>query len=76
MAVERFHYDSRLQVRYRIGFNEDDEPIYRLRTLGRVRHDSDDQALYDVATAIASLQRYELTEVRVADSAELIETAG
>lgn len=74
MAVERFRHDSRLQVRYQIGFNEDNEPIYRLRTLARVRWDSDEQALYDVANAIASLQRYLLTEVRLADSSELIET--
>lgn len=76
MAVERFHDDSRLQARYQIGVNDEGEPVYRLRTLARVSWDSDEQALFDVANAIAGLQQYLLTEVRLSDSSQLIETAG
>ena len=73
MALDRLYHDSRLQVRYRVGYDEEDEPIYRLRTLARVRWDSPNQDLYNVANSIAGLQQYFLTEVRVSDSSELIE---
>jgi hypothetical protein len=73
LAVERVPMDSRLLVRYEIGVNDEGEPIYRSRTLARVRSNSDDQNLWAVATALIGLQSYTVADVRRVDNFVLME---
>jgi hypothetical protein len=73
MAVERILGDSRLQARYLVGTTPEGNPIFRSRVLARVKPDSDDQGLMNVANIITNLQIHALAEVRRTDNAELIE---
>lgn len=73
MAVERIALDSRLSVRYEVGVNDVGEPRYSTRTIARVRSNSDDEALWTVAAAVASLQTFSVAEVRRVDNSELLD---
>ncbi|HBI55922.1 MAG TPA: hypothetical protein DG577_04540 [Firmicutes bacterium] len=74
MPVTKVALDSRLQVRYQTGVNEQGDPVYSTRNLGSVRADSDDQSLWTVAAVIAGLQQLPVAEVRRVDYAVLTET--
>lgn len=74
MPVTRVAMDSRLQVRYQTGANEQGDPIYSTRNLGSVRADSADQSLWAVASAITGLQQMPAAEVRRVDYSVLLET--
>jgi len=71
LPVERIAQDSRLQLRYQIGVNDEGEPLYSTRNLARVKSDGDDQSLWTVASVIAGLQKYPVAEVRRVDNSLL-----
>lgn len=73
MPVERIALDSRLLARYQVGTDEHGDPVYRSRTLARIKTDSEDQNLWDMAYAIAGLQTYPIAEVRRVDNSEILE---
>ncbi|MDD4658033.1 MAG: DUF1659 domain-containing protein [Eubacteriales bacterium] len=74
MPVTKVSLDSRLQVRYQTGVNEEGEPVYSTRNLGNVKADSLDQSLWNVAAVITGLQQLPVVEVRRVDYAVLTET--
>jgi len=74
VPVESTALDSRLQVRYQVGVNEADEPVYSLRTLANVRSDSADENLWSVVSAVAGLRAYPIAEVRRIDNTMLTES--
>lgn len=74
MAVSKVSLDSRLQVRYQTGVNDEGEPVYSTRNLGSVRSDSPDESLWLAATTITDLQQLPVAEVRRVDYAILTET--
>ncbi|MGI6365194.1 MAG: DUF1659 domain-containing protein [Bacillota bacterium] len=71
MPVERVALNSRLSVRYQVGVDEQDQPIYSTRTLANVKSDGSDEALWAVAAAISGLQKYPVAEVRRIDNSVL-----
>jgi len=73
MPVDRIALNSRLSVRYQVGVNEEDEPIYSTRTLANVKSDSSDESLWTVAAAVSGLQKFTVAEVRRIDNAVLSE---
>lgn len=74
MAVSKVSLDSRLQVRYQTGVNDEGEPVYSTRNLGSVRANSSDESLWVAAAAITGLQQLPVVEVRRVDYAILTET--
>lgn len=64
MAIEANVLNSRLQLRFNTGVDDEGNPITKVRSYGNLKSDADDQALYDVAAAIGALQSNTLEEVR------------
>jgi len=73
MAVTKIPGASRLVLGFVVGTDEFGRPVYRSQTLQNVRSQAADQDVYDVAQALASLQKYPLGYVRRVDEAELAE---
>ena len=72
MAVLVIPYDSTLQLRLVTGINpETSKPIIRSKSFGRVRYAADEQDVFDVANQLASLQKFNLDEIRFNQSAQL-----
>lgn len=74
MPVSKVSLDSRLQVRYQTGLNDDGEPVYSTRNLGSVKAESLDESLWIAAATITGLQQLPVAEVRRVDYAILTET--
>ncbi|MDD3841008.1 MAG: DUF1659 domain-containing protein [Clostridia bacterium] len=72
MALETRAADSRLQLRLDKGTDGDGRRIIRTKTLTRIKHDSADQDLFDVAQAVASLQKNGLVGIIRVDQSELV----
>ena len=73
MAVTKISGMSRMVLGYEVGMDEFGRPILRSQTLQNVRPDADDQDVYEVAQALASLQSYPLGYVNRIDQAQLTE---
>ncbi len=73
MAVTKISGMSRLVLGFEVGMDEFGRPILLSQTLQNVRPDADDQDVYDVAQALASLQSYPLGYVNRIDQAQLTE---
>ena len=67
-------YNSRLSLIFQTGVDPNSgAPILKTKSYTNVKHDATDQDVYDVATAIANLQKYLLHEVQRTDKAKLTE---
>ncbi|OUM85492.1 MAG: hypothetical protein BAA01_10475 [Bacillus thermozeamaize] len=73
MAVTKISGMSRMVLGFEVGMDEFGRPVVRSQTLQNVRPDADDQDVYDVAQALASLQAYPLSHVVRVDQAQLTE---
>ena len=63
MAVESNVFSSKMQLRYNYGVDEKGNPMIKAKTYANVTSEATDQAIYDVAAAIATLQSNTLEEV-------------
>ena len=66
--------DSSFQLRLVTGVNsETGAPIIESKTFGKVKSAAAEQDVYDVATALVSLQKYPVDEIRFEKDAQLTE---
>lgn len=72
MAVVKQPYSCSVKLRYQKGVNANGDPIYQTRTYPRAKLTATDQDLFEVATAINSLQNNALLAIYRTDDAELI----
>ncbi|ABO50767.1 protein of unknown function DUF1659 [Desulforamulus reducens MI-1] len=72
MAVVKQPYSCSIKLRYQKGVNASGDPIFVNTTYSKAKVTATDQDLYDVATAINSLQNNVLLGVYRADDSELI----
>lgn len=72
MAVLNQPYSCSLKLRYQSGVNGSGDPVYVNRTYTKAKVNAADQDLYDVATAINTLQTTALLNVFRVEDAELI----
>ncbi|CCO07601.1 DUF1659 domain-containing protein [Desulforamulus hydrothermalis] len=72
MAVVKQPFSCSLKLRYQKGVNANGDPVYVNRTYQRVKLTAGDQAIYEVAQAISSLQAQTLLGVYRVDDGELI----
>ncbi|GAB6159317.1 hypothetical protein JCM39194_25170 [Desulfotomaculum varum] len=72
MAVVKQPFSCSLKLRYQKGVNANGDPVYVNRTYQRVKLTATDQAIYEVAQAISSLQEQTLLGVYRVDDGELI----
>ena len=64
--------DSSFQLRLVTGVNpETGAPVIESKTFGKVKSVSAEQDVYDVATALAGLQKYAVDEIRFEKEAQL-----
>ena len=74
MAVTSVPYNSRLSLIFQTGVDsESGAPILKTKSYTNVKHDAADQDVYDVASAIANLQKHPLFEIQRTDKAKLTE---
>jgi len=62
---------SRIQLRLQVGTPEN--PVYRTRTYNNVNAERSDQDVYDVASALGSLQQFEVDKIIRVNEVQLIE---
>ncbi|GAB4112592.1 MAG: DUF1659 domain-containing protein [Candidatus Caldatribacteriota bacterium] len=66
--------DSALQFRLVTGTNpETGAPILENKTFNKVKSAATEQDIYDVATALAGLQKYPVDEIRLQKESQLTE---
>jgi len=66
--------DSSLQFRLVVGTNpETGAPIINSKTFAKIKSTALDQDTYDVATALAGLQKYTVDEIRLEKETQLTE---
>lgn len=73
MALEKVPANSILRLELRVGVSGEGSPVYRTRSLNNVKPLAADQDIYDVATALASLQEYQLNGISRVDIGQLIQ---
>lgn len=76
MAVAKVPSASRLVLSFEVGTDDGGRPVFRSQTLPNVQIDAADQDVYDVARALASLQKHPLGYVQRVDEAHLVEQGG
>ncbi len=68
MAIEKYAYGAKLQLKLFVGLDGDGKEIFRTKTYSNVKPSAEDQAVYDVANTLADLQEHEVEEIhRVED---------
>ncbi|MDO7788203.1 DUF1659 domain-containing protein [Desulforamulus aquiferis] len=72
MAVVKEPYACSIKLRYQTGVNAQGNPIFVNRTYNNAKIAATDQNLYDVATAINSLQSTSLVGIYRTDDSELL----
>ena len=66
--------DSALQFRLVVGTNpETGAPIVNSKTFNKIKSTAIEQDTYDVATALLTLQKYPLSEIRFGQESQLTE---
>ena len=67
-------YNSRLSLIFQTGTDPTSgAPILKTKSYTNVKHDATDDDVYDVANAIANLQKYPLYEIQRTDKGKLTE---
>ena len=72
MPVVSNPINTRLQLVFNIGTDEEGKPINKTKTLSNVKPDATDQDLLEVAQAISGLQKYALSSVIRINQGELV----
>ena len=73
-AVVTVPRDSSLQFRLVVGTNpETGAPVIQSKTFTKIKSAALDQDVYDVATALAGLQKYTVDEIRFERESQLTE---
>ncbi len=73
MAVNVTPLNSKLQMRFQVGLNEDGKPIIRSKTFGGLKSDALNENVYNAAQSLAGLQVNDVAAVRRIDEVELTE---
>lgn len=73
MAVQSIPGLSRAVMVFRVGVNEEGEPVTRSQSLGNIGPEVPDEAVYAVVSALASLQQHPLLLIRRVDQKHLQE---
>ena len=72
MAVNRVPQSSRMIIALQNGVNAGGEPVYLKRTYKSVKPGAVDADIYEIAQAMASLQKYPLTSISRMDDGNLV----
>ncbi|MFY9176873.1 MAG: DUF1659 domain-containing protein [Caldicoprobacterales bacterium] len=64
MALVLNSLDSRLQIQFHLGVNEEGREITRTKSFNRIRSEAGDEDLYEVAAALAGLQQHTVVAIR------------
>ncbi len=72
MAVNRVPQTSRMIIVLQNGVNAGGEPVYLKRTYKSVKPGAVDADIYEIAQAMASLQKYPLTSISRMDDGNLV----
>ncbi len=73
MAVNKVPTGTVLKLEFNVGIGAGGNPVYRTKSLNNVKSAATDQALFDVAAAVADMQDYTLSGVSRVDNAQLAE---
>ncbi len=73
MPVTATHLNTRLQLRLRLGFDDNGNPILRTRSYSNIKPNAVNQDLFDTGEELASLQDHALDVIRRVDELELEE---
>lgn len=55
MAVEVIPLQSKIRLQFQTGTDGEGDPVYKNKTISRVKSDATDQNVFDVATALGTL---------------------
>ena len=74
VEVNSIPTSSVLRLELQIGVSSGGNPVLRRRNLVNVKSTANDQDLFDIATAVGSLQKYPLYGIARVDTAQLIQS--
>ena len=72
MALEVNSLDSRLQIQFHLGVNEDGKDITRTKSYSRIKDETTHEDLYDVANSLIDLQENPVIAIRRTSLAEYV----
>ena len=73
MALEVRPLNSKVQLKYSTGVDEEGNEITRSKTINNFRSEALDQDIYDVADALGSLQKDPLILIRKIAQSDLVD---
>ncbi|NMA92611.1 MAG: DUF1659 domain-containing protein [Firmicutes bacterium] len=71
MAVTIVPLRTRLQLRLQVGLDDKGNPRFVTRSYANLKSDADNEELYQLGYALASLQEHDLGAIRRVDEVEL-----
>ncbi|ATW24518.1 DUF1659 domain-containing protein [Candidatus Formimonas warabiya] len=75
MAVVVTPLTSKIKLQFQTGVNGEGKPVYKSKTISKVKTDAADQDVLDVAAALAELSAYTLSAISRIDDSDLAEQA-
>lgn len=73
MALLVNNLDSRLQIQVHLGVDDNGRDVTRTKNFNRIKSESSDQDLYDVANSLLDLQEHPAIAIRRVSNAEYLE---
>jgi len=64
VALEVRPVDTRLQIQFELGEDQNGRKVTRTKTLSRIKNDIADEQLYEMANALVELQSHPVSTVR------------
>ena len=64
MALEVRPVDTRIQIQFDLGEDQNGRKVTRTKTLTRIKNDMDDEQLHNMANALAALQANPAAAIR------------
>ncbi|NLJ40368.1 MAG: DUF1659 domain-containing protein [Clostridiales bacterium] len=72
MALEVNSLDSRLQIQFHLGVNEDGKDITKTKSYSRIKDETTHEDLYEVANSLVDLQENPVIAIRRTSLAEYV----
>ncbi len=73
MAIIKLHKNSKIRLVLNAGMDDNNKQITKYKTLDKARSEAEDQALFDIAKKVASLQKHSLKDIIKQEEYTLIE---
>ncbi|ADU31235.1 DUF1659 domain-containing protein [Evansella cellulosilytica] len=64
--------NTRLSLTFITGYNEEGEPIFKVKSFNNIEPSTENEQLFSTAAALASLQKYDVEKIERSNTYELV----